>query len=80
MLSMSKRDIVDGSVDELMLDTFTFALTHLREAERIVLLGVDVVRLIVMSGMCGRDEDGAFGDECAIVEGDVLHRLARDRR
>ena len=80
MLSVAKRDVVDRSIDELVLDALTFAFAHLREAERIVLLGVDVVRLIVMSGMCGRDEDGTLGDECAVVEGDILHCLARDRR
>ena len=79
MLSVAKRHVVDGSVDELMLDAFTFAFAHLREAERIVLLGVDVVRLIVMRGMRGRDENGTFGNECTVVEGDILHRLARDR-
>ena len=79
MLSVAKRDVIDRSVDELMLDAFTFAFAHLREAERIVLLGVDVVGLIVMRGMCGRDEDGTLGNECAVVEGDVFHRLARDR-
>ena len=78
MLSMAKRHVVDGSVDELMLDAFTFAFAHLREAERIVLLGVDVVRLIVMRGMCGGDEDGTLGHERAVVEGNVLHRFARD--
>ena len=78
MLSVAKRDVVDRSVDELMLDAFAFSFPHLREAERIVLLGVNVVRLIVMCGMRGRDEDGTLGDERAVVEGNVLHRLARN--
>ena len=77
---MAERDVVDRGVDELILQTFIIALTHLCKAEGIEYPCVSVDILVVVRGVCGRNEDGALRDERPVDESDVLHCLARERR
>ena len=46
MSAMAERDVVEGSVDELVLQLFSLTLTHLRKAEGVERARVRIVRLI----------------------------------
>ncbi len=80
MLAVAEGDVVDGGVDELVLQALAVALAHLREAEGVVYVCVGVDRLVVVGGMCSRNEECALRDERAVDESDVFHCIAGDGR
>ena len=79
MPSDAEWDIVVGRVHVLVLGALTFDLAHACEAEGVELLSIGVVRVVVVHPVRVRRHQRTSGDECAVVEHDVLQRFARNR-
>ena len=76
---MSERDVLGRGACKLEPGGLALAVTvarrlaHAREAERVEDVRVGEVFVVEVDRMRGRAEDGALGDEHAVVEDDVLH-------
>ena len=80
MLAVAEGDVVDGGVDELVLQTLAISLTHLREAEGLEHFCVSVDGLVVVRRVCCRGKESALRNECPVDESDILHCLPSNRR
>ena len=80
MRPMAEGDVLWGRGRELVLQTLHVArrhgTAHARVAERVELVRVVECSGVVVGRVGSGGEDGAPGDEGAVAEGEVLHRLA----
>ena len=79
MPAVTKGDVVEGGVDELVLQCFALGLAHLGKAEGVEGSRILVVHIVMMCRVRSRDDESALGKERAVTQGDILHNLARER-
>ena len=77
---MSERDVLHGSVNVLVLDPLAIGSPHACIAERVEGEGVLIYSVVVVRGIRSRGDQGAFRDERAVRQHDILHRLSCHRR
>lgn len=80
MLPVSESDVFGRGVDILVLCALTFDFTHARKPEAVECTCVRVVCLVVVCGTSRGENNSALGNECAVVERNVLQCFPCDGR